>query len=308
MTVAPRVQLRVDACGAHSVLTTLHQPQPAASGSHSLSTLLEGGPCSAAVEAAVRADLEQRSYTLLRADEPSRLRVLRRAEDALVAFFALPEADKEACAGRSELGGACGFNRWPQRQQWHGRSVDARRREPWSASAKVEDALQEATDLLEEVAMRCLGALAAGSGSIAQLHTVCADARARRADHSVTDGFLYAAPARQPTEPTGAGAGNRGAGGCGSAVGAGNPVPKPNLTLTLTLTLTRTVTVTVTLTRTLSRLRRRRGRARGRHGAHGRAHRPRGAHAQAWLGLGLGLRLGFGFGFGFGSGLGLGLA
>ena len=236
MTVAPRVQLRVDACGAHSVLTTLHQPQPAASGSHSLSTLLEGGPCSAAVEAAVRADLEQRSYTLLRADEPSRLRVLRRAEDALVAFFALPEADKEACAGRSELGGACGFNRWPQRQQWHGRSVDARRREPWSASAKVEDALQQATDLLEEVAMRCLGALAAGSGSIAQLHTVCADARARRADHSVTDGFLYAAPARQPTEPTGAGAGNRGAGGCGSAVGAGNPVPKPNLTLTLTLT------------------------------------------------------------------------
>ena len=98
MTVAQRVQLRVDACGAHSVLTTLHQPQPAASGSHSLSTLLEGGPGSAAVEAAVRADLEQRSYTLLRADEPSRLRVLRRAEDALVAFFALPEADKAAQA------------------------------------------------------------------------------------------------------------------------------------------------------------------------------------------------------------------
>ena len=161
MSVAPRVQLRVDACGAHSVLTTLHQPQPVVSGSHSLSTLLEGGPGSAAVEAAVRADLEQRSYTLLRADEPSRLRVLRRAEDALDTFFALPEADKEACAGRSELGGACGFNRWSQRQQWHGRSVDGRRREPWSASAKVEDALQEATDLLEEVAMRCLGALPA---------------------------------------------------------------------------------------------------------------------------------------------------
>ena len=216
----PRVQLRVNACDAHSVLTTLHQPQPAASGSHSLSTLLEGGPGGAACEAAIRADLEQRSYTLLRADEPSRLRVLRRAEDALVAFFALAEADKEACAGRSELGGACGFNRWPQRQQWHGRSADERRCEPWCASANVEDTLQEATDLLEEVAMRCLGALAAGSSSIAQLHAVCADARARRADHSVTDGFLYAAPGRQPT---GAGAGNCSAGDCGSGacVGAG---------------------------------------------------------------------------------------
>ena len=221
MTVTrPRVQLRVNACDAHSVLTTLHQPQPAASGSHSLSTLLEGGPGGAACEAAIRADLEQRSYTLLRADEPSRLRVLRRAEDALVTFFALAEADKEACAGRSELGGACGFNRWPQRQQWHGRSADERRCEPWCASANVEDTLQEATDLLEEVAMRCLGALAAGSSSIAQLHAVCADARARRADHSVTDGFLYAAPGRQPT---GAGAGNCSAGDCGSGacVGAG---------------------------------------------------------------------------------------
>jgi isopenicillin N synthase-like dioxygenase len=222
MTVSTRVQLRVEACGAHSVLTTLHQPQPAASGSHSLSTLLEGGPGAAAIEAAVRADLEQRSYTLLRADEPSRLRVLRRAEDALVAFFALAEADKEACAGRSELGGACGFNRWPQRQQWHGRSADERRGEPWCASVSVEDTLQEATELLEEVAMRCLGALAAGSGSIAQLHAVCADARAQRADHSVTDGFLYAAPGRQPTG-AGAGAGNCGPGDCGSGacVGAG---------------------------------------------------------------------------------------
>ena len=219
MTVTrPRVQLRVNACCAQSVLATLHQPQPAASGSHSLSTLLEGGPGAAAVEAAIRADLEQRSYTLLRADEPSRLRVLRRAEDALIAFFALAEADKEACAGRSELGGACGFNRWPQRQQWHGRSADERRCEPWCSSAGVEDTLQEATELLEEVAMRCLGALAAGSGSIAQLHAVCADARVRRADHSVTDGFLYAAPGRQPTD---AGADNCGAGGAGAGACAG---------------------------------------------------------------------------------------
>ena len=125
---------------------------------HPLAQLLEGG----STAAAVAADLERRSFALIRADNAA-LATLRRAESELIAFFRKPEALKEALAGRSELGGTCGYNRWPLRQQWHGRSIEAQRREVWPEAATLEAALLEATDLLGSAAGGTVSAFRLGS-------------------------------------------------------------------------------------------------------------------------------------------------
>lgn len=195
-SLPPPFALRLTACDQHSVVAALqhHGERPTA---HSLQRLLEGSG-----DGALRADLEQRSFAVLRADDEAALETLHRAERALLEFFGRDEASKQRCTGRSELGGACGYNRWPQRQQWHGRSIEGRQREPWVSAASLEEALEDAERLLRRTTMRCLEALAgsagtaAGVGGLGRLLAACAAAGGgggMASDPSVTDGFLYGA-------------------------------------------------------------------------------------------------------------------
>jgi len=187
------VSLQIDALSGHSVVSTVSIGlQPCSIASHSLVELLQG---TARVESAVASDLESRSYTLLRTDIGT-MRMLREAEAQLGTFFALPLLQKQEFAGRGELGGACGFNSWPLREQWHARIAEPG--EPWPLAAKLELALFDVAQLLRRTGLRCLevlkshAATSSAADSFDRLHAACtAVERAHRSD--VLDGFRYAA-------------------------------------------------------------------------------------------------------------------